>query len=390
VKLPLYTVVQEWKELSRFQSLDPGLRSVVFYAEDGGSWVHFSDMVDALVNDHGQPICYVTSSRDDPVLDLGNDRVRTYCVGFGSARTRLFRSLQAQVMVMTMPDLETFHIKRSRYPVHYVYVHHSMISTHMSYRPAAFDNFDSVLCAGRYHEEEIRARETLHGLRRKMLVQHGYGRLDAILKTTRSCANDSGSKKKADIRVAIAPSWGRYSLLETCGAELIEVLLEAGLTVVVRPHPVTIGKSPKLIAALTRKFDTSPQLEFDFDVASQETLETSDIMVSDWSGVALEFAFGLERPVLLVDVPRKVNNPDYQELDIEPIEAQIRPLIGAIISPDNLAEAPEAIERLIENKDEFPQRVRSLRDQTIHNVGSSGAAAAEYIAGLVREHKTLD
>ena len=33
-------------------------------------------------------------------------------------------------------------------------------------------------------------------------------------------------------------------------------------------------------------------------------------MVSDWSGVAMEFAFGLERPVLFIDVPRKTNNPE--------------------------------------------------------------------------------
>ena len=54
------------------------------------------------------------------------------------------------------------------------------------------------------------------------------------------------------------------------------------------------------------------------------------MMVSDWSGAAIEYAFALEKPVIFCDVPRKVNNPDYQEIDREPIEVSIREKIGTI------------------------------------------------------------
>ena len=32
-------------------------------------------------------------------------------------------------------------------------------------------------------------------------------------------------------------------------------------------------------------------------------------MVSDWSGAALEYSFGLKKPVIFLDLPKKVNNP---------------------------------------------------------------------------------
>ena len=59
-------------------------------------------------------------------------------------------------------------------------------------------------------------------------------------------------------------------------------------------------------------------------------MTAADLMISDWSGAALEYAFGIERPVLFLDVARKINNPRYVDLGIEPIEARMREQIGAV------------------------------------------------------------
>ena len=70
----------------------------------------------------------------------------------------------------------------------------------------AFDHFDSILCVGRHHLAEIKARETLYNLPCKELVQHGYGKLDALL-----ASNKLGPRKlhpNDSIQVLIAPSWG--------------------------------------------------------------------------------------------------------------------------------------------------------------------------------------
>ena len=125
-------------------------------------------------------LVFIAGLINDTVIGLPLG-ISSFFVGNGIARTFFFAGLEAEILVMTMPDLQTFHIKRSPYPVKYVYLHHSLVSTHMIYRSEAFDSFDSILCVGPHHLAEIKARETLYNLPCKELVQHGYGKLDKAI-----------------------------------------------------------------------------------------------------------------------------------------------------------------------------------------------------------------
>ena len=125
----------------------------------------------------------------------------------------------------------------------------------MIYEPDGFDHYDTVCCVGPYMVDEIRRREEMYGLPAKELVEHGYGRLDAILESAATppalCAA-SGPPV-----VLIAPSWGPTCIFETCGEQLVRVLLDAGYEVIARPHPMTDeedarARSPALAAAFAR------------------------------------------------------------------------------------------------------------------------------------------
>ena len=380
MKLPFSSLVREWKESARFGGLEEQLRSIVFYAEDPASWVYLGPVIEEIIGRLGRQVCYVTSDPDDPLLEFEHPGILPFYIGSGTARTAWFRNLQAKVLVMTMPDLDTFHIKRSRHQVHYAYVHHSIVSTHMIYRPAAFDNFDSILCVGPHHKEEIQARETLHSLKPKVLIEHGYGRLDSIIDTQVTRAKMDERTNGPGARVLIAPSWGKDSILETCGVGLVEGLLAAGHRVTIRPHPVTLKTRSQAFNGLHSRFLSNPNVTFDMDIESQVALDTADIMISDWSGVAFEFAFGYERPVLFIDVPRKINNPEYARIGIEPIEVELRSEIGVVVPMQSLDQVPAHVESLRANPKEFKERVGKLRTNWIYNLGSSGAAGADYIA----------
>ncbi len=285
---------------------------------------------------------------------------------------------------MTMPDLENFHIKRSSHPVHYVYVHHSIVSSHMIYRAEAFDHFDTIFCVGRHHEAETRQREQQCGLPAKDLFAHGYGRLDSILARASAQHEAANQTKDRPLRLLLAPSWGEHGVLETCGPALVDILLEAGFHLTVRPHPQTGLLSPGAIAKLRHRYGRHPAFELEQDIASEESLFASDIMISDWSGAAMDFAFGLERPVLFIDVPRKMRNPDYQSLGIEPLEARVRREIGDILSVDRLGEAPERIRTLNDNRPKMRERIRASRRDWVFNVGESGARGAAELASIAR------
>lgn len=370
-----------WSSLRAFNRSDRADRDIVFYAESRADWPHLGPLIDELTTVLGRTISYVSSDADDPVLAEERPGLRTYYVGSGTVRTSFFRLVDATVVVMTLPDLETFHLKRSVHPVQYAYVFHSMVSTHMIYRTSAFDAYDIILCVGPHHTREIRRREELYGLRPKQLVEHGYGRLDAILRTAspRETVPDALRRGR---RLVLAPSWGVCSFIEhDYGAELIAILLDAGHSLVLRLHPMTVRHHPRLAGQMADRF-RGRDLRIETDMREQTSLHESELMVGDWSGAALEFAFGLERPVLFVDTPKKVNNPEYERIGMVSLEESIRTEVGAVVAPSNLDAAPRLVEELCATPDAFGERLRDARARAVYNVGRSAPVGAAHVARL--------
>ena len=75
--------------------------------------------------------------------------------------------INSEIVVMTMPDLNQFHIRRSLRSTHYIYIFHAMVSTHVQYREGAFDHYDAIFCVGPHHAREIQRREELEHLSTK-------------------------------------------------------------------------------------------------------------------------------------------------------------------------------------------------------------------------------
>ena len=375
---------KEWEEVGKFNQLDLDERSIVFYSE---SSVILYPYVEEIINElekRDQKICYVTSSKNDPVLK--NKEIKTFYIGDGSARTKFFLELKARVLIMTMPDLDTYYIKRSKtFPVNYIYLFHSMNSTHMEFQKGAFDRFDTIFCVGQHQIQEIRATEQLYNLKQKKLVECGYGLLDKLLKSRPSHSQENFLSKNNKKKILIAPSWGKQNLLETVGIDLVKILLDAGYHVTVRPHPMTIKKSPKLIKQIKEKFEKNPDFLLDTNTSSFEQLFSSYALITDWSGIGHEYAFVCERPVIYVDVPKKARNKKYDKIGFVPLEISIRSKIGEIISIQNLGSIPERIEFLYGHITDFQSNIKKIRDDTVFNIGKSGEAAANEIIRIINE-----
>jgi hypothetical protein len=370
----LQAIRDGWAALRRIQQEGERPR-IIFYAENGDAWPHFEPILSALSARNRGPVRYITSSPGDPVLTGGSPLVQPSCIGDGALLIAFFESLRNAVLVMTTPDLQTFHLKRSRDPrVHYLYVHHSMVSTHMTYRPGAFDHFDTLFCVGPHHVAETRAREKRLALRPKELVEHGYGRLDRMIE---HAALGAPLRAGAPAHILVAPSWGDEGLLESRGEGTIGALLDAGFRVTVRPHRRTGLRNRALLDRIRRRFAPNPRFTIDEAMASFASLASADLMVGDWSGAALEYAFAFQRPVLFVDVPRKVNDPDYAALGIEPLEVGIRHLLGEVVPPDDVAALVAAASRLLADPQGFSERIRAIRARTVYNLGRSGEVGAE-------------
>ena len=369
----------DWKEVKRFKKLEQKYRSIVFYLENECDFIFFKSIVEKLTQEYDMKICYVTSSKTDPMLTSNDKNILPFYIGVGIARSNFFINLKATIMVMTMPDLETFHVKRSKiYPVHYVYIFHSLSSTHYIYRKTAFDNFDTIFCTGNYQIIEIQEREKKFNLEKKKIVKHGYGRLDTLIDEARSTdIRKSASNNKV---VLIAPSWGANGLIETKGQEIVSILLDSGFDVILRPHPMTIKKSNKVIQKIEKEFKDNLKFKLEIDIRNTESWFLCDCMISDLSGAAIEYSFTFEKPILYIVTPEKI--VQKKQIDFVSLEEKIRPQIGEVISLSQLSLLPSKINQLLLSQNKFKEKIQKIREETVFNIGNSGEQGAKYLLEL--------
>ena len=368
-------IFDSWISLIKLSNLSSDMRCLIFYAETSADWAFLNPVAESLelIN---EKIIRITSDSDDRLLSLPY----VYYIGFGGARTLLFRTIKADVFVMTLTDLGSFYLKRSLYPVHYFYIFHSIASTHRVYREHAFDAYDTILCVGNHQIKEIRKTEEIHSLPKKNLEVYGYGRLDTLIteKNKKRLINKDKNKKILP-NVLIAPSWGECSLVNQHLDRLINILILANFSVTLRLHPMTNWRHPELSNNFKKKYEITGNFSFDPHIENVNSLLEADIMISEWSGAPLEYAFATERPVIFVDTQPKINNLNWKKINLPCLEETIRKDIGKIVSTQELESIPKIVKELIADVDYWSKKIRNIREHTVFNIGTSSKVGTEII-----------
>lgn len=180
----------------------------------------------------------------------------------------------------------------------------------------------------------------------------------------------------------ISPSWPPYSLLELVGADLIDGLLAAGHEVIVRPHRDAERLAGESLGELRDRFQGRPNFTLATGRPEGDEFFNGDVLITDWSGSGLSFSYSRERPVLFIDIPRKVLNPEYERFANLPLEVTIRDKIGAVLSPARVAEAPGLVASLHDRSEEIALSIRTERERWVFNIGRSAQTGAAAIARL--------
>lgn len=330
--IKILNTFQAIRDLITFFTLPKNRCSITFYSEGKSYWPHLQDLVFQTLNQNKNlEICYVSSDLKDPGLEIDHPRINKFFIGSGHLRNYFFQKLETKVLVLTMPDLHNFQLKRSSQSVHYIYVQHSLVSLHMVYRHGAFNHYDAICAAGPHHIREIRAMEKHYSLPRKKIIKLGYPILNRLIDRSNSLNQSDKNNAHSLKKIIVAPSWGQQGLIESGSCKiLIERLLNLNYEVTLRPHPQTMKFAKEKINEILEENKNKLGFCFEDNTVSQDSFFHSDIMISDWSGAAIEYALGLKKPVIFVDIPRKINNQNYKEIKIEPIEVAIREKIGVI------------------------------------------------------------
>ena len=373
------TFFKDFQGYRAYKKLPKTFKNIVFYSESFQDWHHLKPLLNGLLNQQ-IAVTYVTSDEKDPGLLKQSSGYRSIYIGKGFFRILFFQYLKAKMIILTMMDLNNLELKRSIHPVHYVYIFHSLTSTHMVDTEQSFDHYDTILCAGPHQKKEIELRENNKGLIRKNLISYGYPRLEKLIQLNAPPDND----RKV---ILLAPTWGENSIINLVGMEICSTIIEQGYSLILRPHHETFKRSPDLIDEIEKTFSNHESFKLVKEMGDSESLLQSDLLICDWSGTAIEYALGLDKPIIFIDIPPRVRNPNWNEIQSEPLEMSIREKVGSIISPSKLEELPMAIAQLLNNDHAFSDRIKSLREEFVYNLGDSETVGPEEIKKLLKKLK---
>ena len=378
-KRPPELVKREKSDYKRFLAFEN--KQIVFYSEKNGFYKYFRDVIETIQRRTDVIIHYISSDPDDEIFSLTSDTFHTYYIE--EKLMVLMMRMDADIVVMTTPDLQKYYIKRSmvRDDVEYVYMDHGMNSVNLMLRKGALDAFDTVFCANANVADELRAQEKVYGLKEKNLVPYGYAMIDNMIR-----AYEKQPPVKNDPPVIlIAPSWQEDNIMDSCIDGLLKALLPMQYRVIVRPHPQYVRHYPEKLQALQAKYASSPNFTLQTDFSSNETVFNADVLVTDWSGTAYEYSFTTLKPCLFINTPMKVMNPDYRDIDVTPFDISIRNQIGIALEPGQIDQIAPAVHRLLHEQAFSPESIAALRSQSLFNIGKAASVGADYLINRLIE-----
>lgn len=366
-------------------------KRLVFYSEASGFYKYFQNTIESLLARTNVVINYVTSDPDDQIFALAEKepRIQPYYIGERRMIT-LFMKMDADIVVMTMPDLDTYHFKRSyvRKDVEYVYMFHGIFSGLVTLRKGALDHFDTLLTPTPGFEVEMRGWNEKMGLPNQKMVPCGYGVIDNM-----AAEYDRMEKRENPVKtVLIAPSWQADNILDSCLADLVEPLLAAGFDVTVRPHPQYIRRFPQRLEKLIHDCEgyDKERFRFQLNFSSNETVFSSDVLVTDWSNIGCEYALATKKPVMYINTPMKRVNEAWTDEDIARCapDAKLRDVMGAALEVADVRDkaAATALD-MIENRAAYAQTLETVRQEKLYHFGESGKYAADYLISRMLENQ---
>jgi len=357
-------------------------KKLVFYSESNGFYKYYEGIINYILKNTNIVIHYITSDYNDNIFNMEkeNDRIKAYYIEEKKLIT-LMMKMDADVVVMTMPDIETYHIKRSyvRKDIHYVYIPHGQGSSNLTLRDHATFHYDTVFVSGKHQKEEELAFNKKYNLNR-IIFEHGYPLLDKMIKEYEK------NKKENKIKtVLIAPSWQKDNIVDLCLEEILDNIKESDYKVIVRPHPQHVRHKKEFFEQMKKQYEKNNNIEIQTDFSKTNTVFDADLVITDWSDIGFEYAFTTKKPVLYIDTPMKIMNPNYKDLDIVPINIWAREKIGKSLKIDELDKIDDTIKELLASKDKYKKIITKVVDEYVYNLGTSDEVGANYIIDLIQK-----
>lgn len=372
---------KEKEDYKRFFSIVN--KHLVFYSESNGFYKYYKAIIEYLLKNTNITIHYITSDYNDKIFEMEkeNSQIKAYYIEEKKLIT-LMMQMDADVVVMTMPDIDNFHIKRSyvRKDIEYVYIPHGMDSMNLTMRTCSINHYDTIFTTGKYQKEEQEKTNEVYNLKNRKLFEWGYSLLDDMISDYEK--NKVVNEQKT---VLIAPSWQKDNIVDLCLDEILDSLKGENLKVIVRPHPQHVRHMKDKFENMKEQFKDNKNIEIQTDFSSNSTVFNADLLITDWSGIAFEYAYTTKKPVLFVDTPMKIMNPDYKKIDVEPFNIWARNEIGQVVPVDECKNINKVVNQMLDDNLKYQEKIDKLVSESVYNLGNSAEVGATYIINAIQE-----
>ena len=345
------------KNINTINSAKP---KYIFYSENKSYQKYSYLLIQLLAKKNPDGIFYVSSDIDDKIENLN---IKNMFIGNGFFMQYFFNVVKAENIFLTITDLDNHVIKKTKNVNNYIYYFHSAVSVSIQYTNEAFDNYDTILCNGEYQINEIQRAESLKNNKKKKLIKSGYLYFDYL--------KEKINLQKNSNEVLIAPSWNsnEVNFMNQNLEFLIDEVLKKGFNVRFRPHPENFKRSANIIEGFQKKFKNSKFI-LDDTVENKEAMENAKCLITDNSGIAIEYILLFKKPVLYFEDVKKIHNSNFEKYnDLITMEDKVKTTFGYTFTMNEIKNIDLIINNSIidfKNKDNI---IEKFTNENFYNFG---------------------
>lgn len=274
----------------------------------------------------------------------------------------------------TVPEIRS-RVNRKTKTAH---VFHSLVSTHLAYSEGSFEEFDYLLCAGPHQKNELLVLLKQSAFKHRLL-DSGYEITERLRKLQPKNQDTNNIPS-----ILFSPSHGNSNSLRLYGNEIIAQLINS-YKIILRPHVISQTADLDIINELIAKYSSTGRLVIDTSTDSTPSMLDSSIMISDYSGIAIEYALSFNKPVLFIDGPKKVGNPKWESYPINlPVEVAYRDKIGQIVYDVNTIK--NIVDTTLNERELWQTKISKLTNELLFNPDLSSTTISNQVIGLLNNN----
>ena len=276
----------------------------------------------------------------------------------------LLRFIKSRILITATSciDRNSFHKSIEKF----IYMPHSFASLHSVYPENMIDCFDAIFASGPHHSKEFEAMKKSKK-QKAWIYNSGYGKLDLVK-----------IRPTAFPVVLLAPSWGYYDFTKVFNLEFLSSLLSDEYHLVFRPHPLVLMRESEYINQLKKQSSIS----IDTDLCGNYNLEQASVLITDYSGISMEFMALHKKPVIFLSTQEKIINTQFQKYDIVPMEHLVRNMSpNIIVNHTDVNKLKKTVLETLSNSERHPA---DNIDQFVFNQGSAGSTATKFVMEILK------